>query len=129
MVLLAVPIHRIGRRLLRRKHSLNHLYVDVATDSEDERNIKLLLRSTQTLPTMDRVALPDSSGNTGSYSPMSSHGDSGPRLASILPNRCPGVLYQMVIGFESKKHCDAAVKHIETCRYVLRCCWHVQAPT
>lgn len=87
--------------------------VDVATDSDDERNIKLLMRSSQTMPTMDRVALSDS---TGSHSPSAHHGDNGPKIASILPARCPGVLYQMIIGFESKKHCDAAVKHIETCR-------------
>jgi hypothetical protein len=88
---------------------------DVATDSEDERNIKLLTKSSQVLSTMDRVALSDSTGSSGSYSP-GAHGDSGPKIASILPIRCPGVLYQMIIGFESKKHCDAAVRHIETSR-------------
>ncbi len=93
------------------------VFEDVATDSDDDRNIKLLMRSTQSLPTMDRVVLADTSGNnTGNYSPSAYHGESGQKIASILPIRCPGVLYQMVIGFESKKHCVAAVRHIETSR-------------
>jgi hypothetical protein len=54
------------------------------------------------------LSTPDSGGDTGAYDPL--------KMPSILSSRCPRVLYQMVIGFESKSVCDGVIKFIETQR-------------
>jgi hypothetical protein len=91
-VLLAVPLHR----------------TDVVSDDDDARNIKLLVRSPVPIASMVCLSTPDSGGDTGAYDPL--------KMPSILSSRCPRVLYQMVIGFESKSVCDGVIKFIETQR-------------
>jgi hypothetical protein len=93
-VLLAVPLHR----------------TDVVSDDEDTRNVKLLVRSPVPIACMVCLSSPDSgdAGGAGGYDSL--------KMASILPPRCPGVLYQMVIGFESKVVCDEVITFIESRR-------------
>lgn len=91
VVLLAVPLHR----------------TDVVSADEDSRNVKLLVRSPVPIASMACLSSPDSGGDGP---------DLGVKMASVLSPRCPGVLYQMVIGFESKEVCDGVIKFIETQR-------------
>lgn len=92
MVLLSLPIHR----------------ADVVIDSEDDRNLKVLIKSTVNQPTMDRVA--DGCSKGGDHeSPLVHHS----HIPSILPPRQPGILYQLSIGFDSSKLCESVMKQIE----------------
>ena len=89
-ILLSVPLHR----------------TDVVSDDDDSRNIKLLVRSPVPISSMVCLSSPD--GSDGGYDRL--------KMASILPPRCPGVLYQMTIGFESKDVCDKVIQFIESRR-------------
>jgi hypothetical protein len=93
-VLVAVPLHR----------------TDVVSDDEDTRNVKLLVRSPVPIACMVCLSSPD--GTSGE----AARGHS--KMASILPPRSPGVLYQMIIGFESKEVCDEVIQFIEARRSV-----------
>lgn len=88
-VLLAVPLHR----------------TDVVSDDEDSRNIKLLVRSPTPIASMASLS---SDPTTSRHDPL--------KMASILPPRSPGVLYQMTIGFETKEVCEGVIKFIEARR-------------
>ena len=90
---MAVPLHR----------------TDVVSDDDDTRNIKLLVRSPVPISSMVCLSSPDS-GEPKTYDKL--------KMASILPPRSARVLYQMVIGFESKVVCDEVIKIIETQRQV-----------
>jgi hypothetical protein len=79
-------------------------------DSDDEKHVKFLVRSSIPMPAMARV-----SAETSSSGSISAFTD-GPKLNNVLPPRVSCSLYQMVLGFESNKFCEAAVKHVETCR-------------
>lgn len=59
-----------------------------------------------------------SNDSHNSHSSISSMYD-GPKIHNILPPRTTCSLYQIVIGFNTVKHCEMAVKHIETCRYII----------
>jgi hypothetical protein len=89
------------------------ILADAVADSDDERNVKILVRSSVALPTMARV-----SAETHSHGSSAGYAD-GPKLNNILPPRIVCAPYQMVLGFETKKHCESAVKHVETCRLVV----------
>ena len=91
-VLLAVPLHR----------------TDVVSDDDDDRNVKLLVRSPAPIACMVCLSSPEPATAGGGYDKL--------KMASVLPPRCPGVLYQMVIGFESKEECDEVIKFIENRR-------------
>ena len=91
-MLLAVPLHR----------------TDVVTDDEDARNIKLLVRSPVPIASMVCLSTPDNSADVGAFDSR--------KMASVLSPRCPGVLYQMVIGFSSNEVCDDVIKFIESQR-------------
>jgi hypothetical protein len=43
--------------------------------------------------------------------------DNSTSSLSILSHRAPHVHYQMSVGFETKKHCEQVMKHIESARY------------
>lgn len=98
-VLLAVPLHR----------------TDVVSDDEDSRNVKLLVRSPVPIACMVCLSGGEAAGTAagGGYDKL--------KMASVLPPRCPGVLYQMVVGFESKEVCDEVIQFIEARRYVSVC--------
>ena len=99
-ILLAVPLHR----------------ADVVSDDDDTRNVKLLVRSPVPISSMMCLSSPDSGGEASSCGISGGYDNS--KMASILPPRSPGVLYQMVIGFGSKVVCDEIIKFIETRRSV-----------
>lgn len=85
--------------------------LDGVADSENDKYLKILLRSSVALPTMMKI----SNDMSSSHSSLSSMSD-GPKIHNILPPRTGCSLYQTVIGFDTVKHCEMAVKHIETCR-------------
>lgn len=89
--MLALPIHR----------------TDASVDSTDNKHLRILVKSTQPLASMDRVT-----AETEVNSPMGE----GQKLPNILGPRASGVLYQMVVGFETAKSCESAAKHIEMCK-------------
>jgi hypothetical protein len=94
LVLLALPMNR----------------VDATIDSEDDKLVKFLVRSSIPLAAMVRVSAETSSSSSSAYA-------DGPKMNNILPPRTAAALYQMEIGFESNKFCEAAVKYVETCRW------------
>lgn len=81
---------------------------DITIDDQDDRNMKILLRSSEVIGAMDRISdgkTPENSWNNN--------------IPSILPPRPVVQLYQITIGFENKKVCESIVKAIEVSRYNL----------
>lgn len=91
------------------------MYIDGVADSENDKYLKILLRSSVPIPTMMKI----SNDTHSSHSSVSSMYD-GPKIKNILPPRTVCTGYQIIIGFDTVKHCEMAVKHIQTCKYVIQ---------